>query len=158
MLILQPMRSEALHSRSLAHINLGDIQSAINDLTDAILIDPNMAIAYGDRGAAFMRIKDYEKAVSDLGKAVNLDETYISAYLNRGISLFQLTQYSSAVEDYDQVLMLDSERVDVFAHLARAYTMLGIEEKVNENLQKLIDKDVDISELSNELIELSQTR
>ena len=156
MLVLQPMRAEALHSRSLAHINLGAIESAISDLTNAIQIDPNMTIAYGDRAAAYMRKKDYEKAVSDSSMAIGLDENYTSAYLNRGISLFHLSEYSGAIEDYDQVLLLESDRVDVYAHLARAYTMLGIEVKVQENLQQLTDRDVDITELSNELNELRQ--
>ena len=88
--------------------------------------------------------------------AIGLDENYTSAYLNRGISLFHLSEYSGAIEDYDRVLLLESDRVDVYAHLARAYTMLGIEVKVQENLQQLTDRDVDITELSNELNELRQ--
>ena len=105
-----------------------------------------------------MRLEDYDQAIIDLEKAIGLDANYTDAYLNRGIVLYQLRQYSEAIEDYGQVLLLDPERIEAYAHLARAYTMIEDQDKVMENIQQLIDKGVDVTELSSELLNLSESQ
>jgi Flp pilus assembly protein TadD len=57
---------------------------AIQALSQAIQINPSMALAYNARGYARFRLKQFSEAIADFDQAIKLDPKYANAYLNRG--------------------------------------------------------------------------
>ena len=54
-------------------IGMGLYNSAIDDFTRAIELDPNDAKAYNNRGIAYRYLGEYQQAIDDSTKAIELD-------------------------------------------------------------------------------------
>ena len=50
----------------------GNCQQAIEDLNQAITLNPKYAEAYNNRGYVYMRLQNYESALNDLNRAIEL--------------------------------------------------------------------------------------
>ncbi len=83
-----PMTAEQHFEKAVTLSENGQYQSAIQDLTRAIELDPNYAEAYYLRGIDYMAKKEYDKTITDLGKAVGLGASEKEAYdLKRVVDL-----------------------------------------------------------------------
>src|ERR1700736_1449315 len=74
----------AYQQRAFSYANDQRFQDALNDLNEAIKINPRDARAYEQRAAVEMRINDYDKALADYGEAVKTDPGEIRYHLYRG--------------------------------------------------------------------------
>jgi len=63
----------------------GRYQRAIAELTEAIRLSPDYALAYNARGFAYYQMHDFSRAIDDLDKAIELNPHYVNAYQNRGV-------------------------------------------------------------------------
>lgn len=68
-----PLDKHALYMRGYLYGVVGCTNSAIEDLTKAIQVDPSFASAYTERGICFMDLKDWARARQDLDRAVQLN-------------------------------------------------------------------------------------
>src|ERR1044072_7626704 len=59
-------------------------EQAIKDYTEAIRLNPKLALAYFHRGSVLVMNGDFEKAIDDLNVAVRLDSKNAFAYETRG--------------------------------------------------------------------------
>jgi Flp pilus assembly protein TadD len=71
---------DAYRSRGLAHIETGDYDSAVSDLSEAIRLNPKDAAAYTQRGWAFGEKRQFDRAITDLDEGIRLDPAAASAY------------------------------------------------------------------------------
>ncbi len=115
--------------RAVAYSNIQNFESAIDDLTTLIQVNPSV-IAYWLRAVCQSRLNDFYAAqgtdvqlktaivLSDLSEAIRQDE---SAYLyyNRGNVYVKRNDYAHAIEDYSKAISLD-------ANLAEAYYNRGL--------------------------------
>ena len=62
----------------------GNLQGAIADYTQAIIINPMHALAYYNRGNTKAHLKDWQGAIYDFTKAIKIDPNDSIAFLNRG--------------------------------------------------------------------------
>ena len=69
-------------NRGDAKSDLGYHQDALDDLTKAIELDPNLAVAWHNRGAAKFRLEKYDDAIKDFDQAQKLEpeNPYISQF------------------------------------------------------------------------------
>ncbi len=107
----------------------GDLQGAINDLSEAIRLNPKYAFAYALRGTVRHELKDYRGAISDFSEAIRLSPNHmdISPYLSRGIARAQLREdLPGAVADLTKVIELATENEDEGDTLFHAYLSRGI--------------------------------
>jgi tetratricopeptide (TPR) repeat protein len=91
-----------LHSGSSSSENTAHepgYQSAINDLTKVIELEPQFAYAYYNRATIEALANDYHAALIDFDKAISLDEEFAEAYYNRGLVLVFLNRIDEAVKD-----------------------------------------------------------
>ena len=72
--------------RGNARYKQGDNQGAIEDYNQAILLDPNYALAYIKRGAARSKLGDNQGAIEDYNQAILLNANLSIAYENRRIT------------------------------------------------------------------------
>ncbi len=110
------------YDAGMAHLQDGDCPAAIAELTQAIRLDPQMAVAWKDRGRCRYLLEDAEGAVADYTRALELDPTFKMVYNNRGAARRTLDDLPGGLADLDRAIELDPE-FD-FAFLNRGLTRL----------------------------------
>ena len=75
-----------------------DCAKAISDFTEAIRLDPKLAVAYCNRGIAYEKQHNFDKAISDYNEAIRLDPNFALAYYNRGIMYEERRNFDNAPE------------------------------------------------------------
>jgi tetratricopeptide (TPR) repeat protein len=64
----------------------GRYREAIVELTEALRIAPDFALAFNARGFALVMLHDWARAIEDLDKAILLNPSYENAYAIRAIA------------------------------------------------------------------------
>ena len=102
---------------------------AIDDLTEAIRLDPKRATAYLNRGAAYNGLGQYEQAIEDLSQAIELDPENAGAYTNRGLAFFGIGQYDQAVADLSRAIQLAPKNAIPYFNRAEVFARLGLRDR-----------------------------
>jgi len=116
-----------------AHLLCEEFSEAVNNFSNALVINPNHFFSWAFRGYAFSDMGLFEKAVPDLIIALTLipndpeaswrlDDAYLGRgkhYLKAGRNLEAVEDFSSAMNYYDFV-------VEAYEGRASAYTNLGM--------------------------------
>lgn len=89
----------------------GELDNAISELDEALVLSPGYAPTYNERGFAYYRRGNYDLAVSDFNKAVEIEPDFTDAYYNRGITYYLDHQYKKALVDIEKAQAL-GRRVD----------------------------------------------
>ena len=100
--------------RGFIRANLDELDLAITDFEQAIMIDPTYAPAYTNRGIAYTELGEADLAKTDFEKALSLDPESVYVYINRGALHFELGEIDLAMTDFDQAIMLDPENADAY--------------------------------------------
>jgi tetratricopeptide (TPR) repeat protein len=95
----------------------GKYQEAISDLNQAVLLQPDFAVAYSHLCLAFIQIGDYHNAVTNCNQAIQLSPNNSENYLNRGLAHYRLGEYQAAIVDNTVALKL--KPYDFRAHYNR---------------------------------------
>ena len=74
-------------SSVLISLQVGDYERAVEDYSQALLVDPQNSYAYYNRGITRDRSGDYEGAIADFSQAIRLDPANADFFHNRGFSL-----------------------------------------------------------------------
>jgi tetratricopeptide (TPR) repeat protein len=80
---------------------------SIEDLDEAIRLDPTYAVAYNDRANVWRDKNEYDKAIVDYNEAIRLDPKFAIAYNNRGLARSNKKEYDKAVADYNEAIRLN---------------------------------------------------
>jgi len=97
----------------------GDIQKALENLSEAISIDSDYADAYYNRGVIYSKNNNNEQAISDYSMVIKLNPKYEKAFYNRGNVYLRQENFKEAIHDFDRSIML-------FNHNADAYNNRGL--------------------------------
>src|SRR5437867_12954032 len=99
----------AYQQRSFSYANDQRFQDALNDLSEAIKINPRDARAYEQRAAIEMRINDYDKALADYELASKANSGEIRYHLYRSYIYELRGDIQNAMADTDRALKIDSK-------------------------------------------------
>lgn len=80
----------------------GRYLEAIVELTEAIRIAPDFALAFNARGFALVMLHESARAIADLNKAILLNPTYGNAYLIRAIARRTIGDAPGAAADLER--------------------------------------------------------
>lgn len=105
--------------KATRRIKRGDLQGALDALTDAIDAHKTHPQPWTKRGIARARSGDLKGAVEDYSRALELDPEYLPAWANRGSASFHLGQHESAARDCTRA-------IELAPNLAQAWLFRGI--------------------------------
>lgn len=106
--------AKLFNEKGLRRLEMGDLEQAEKDLTQAILMDKRHADAHYNRGVLYVRMEKYDLAVRDFSVAIKLDPNAFDALCNRGNAYFRLGQSDMAIQDYSRALALAPSDPDLY--------------------------------------------
>ena len=92
----------------------------IEDLTQAIRIDPRHAESYNNRGNAYREKSDFDRAIADFTEAIRLNPNHAEAYNNRGVAYVNKGDLDRAIADWEAVLRIDPNQPNARRNIERA--------------------------------------
>jgi hypothetical protein len=103
----QPPAPKSLDSRSAEQHNIlgrqltkaGRYREAIVELTEAIRMAPDFALAFNARGFALVKLREWARAIEDLDKAILLNPAYGNAYKIRAVARTNVGDAAGAAAD-----------------------------------------------------------
>lgn len=104
-------------NRAIAHIQIGQPETAFADLAAAIKLDPHSPLAFYNRGNLYLDTGRHNLAVADFTSAIAVEPLFALAYYNRGLAYEQQGDSVAAKADYQRTLALDPSHEDARNHL-----------------------------------------
>jgi tetratricopeptide (TPR) repeat protein len=95
----------------------GHYDAALEDLNEAIRLQPKGQQAYNVRGVVWTHKGEFDKALADFDQAIRLGPKSASAYRNRGLTWAYKKDFDKALADLDEALRLAPK--DTFAYRNR---------------------------------------
>ncbi len=127
-----PTMLYAYRGRAMVHLDSGEPELAITDLTHAITNateQEELAEFYNQRGVAYSRMSDTERALSDFERAIDSNAEHAWAHGNRGNMLIDLGQYEKALSALAEARKLDPNESEFSSMMGRASHHLGNHEQ-----------------------------
>ena len=103
-----------LYKRALDKSEKGKNQEALEDLNNAIDLDPNYADSYNRRGAIRDELGDKNGALEDYNNAIALDSNYAKPYYNRGRIRRLSGDIQGAIADFNKVIEVEPGFTDAY--------------------------------------------
>lgn len=109
----------AFHNRGDARKDMGDIDGAIADYTEALRVNPEFIWSLRNRGYLLYKEKDDAvAALADINRAVELAPRAAWGYVDRAAVREGQGKYAEAYADYQQALALEPENPRILYRLA----------------------------------------
>ena len=103
----------------------GRINSANENYTAGIKLDPDCAAAYNYRGIAYTAIEQYDQALLDFNESLRLDPDEAAVYSNRGATYFFQGKNQQAIADFDRALGIDQGCFRAYVGRGNAHLEMG---------------------------------
>ncbi len=134
-----PVTAIDFFSRGRAELLLGKQVAAMDDLTDAIKLDPGFAFAYSWRARLYEGRKEYAKAISDLQRALSINRRYLGINERLGDLFSWNQQYSDAIAAYSRAIETEVPTAAIYHNRGVAYRRAGKEVESYNDYTKAID-------------------
>jgi len=124
----------------------GEFSKSICDLSKAIRLDPEKAVAYLTRGVAYMKTDRVNLALDDFEKAIELNPTYRRAYHLRGIAYHMKGAREKALRDFDKAIELDPEYGAAYLSRANVHSEMGHTDEADDDMEivaRLTEKNIE---------------
>src|SRR5262249_30078202 len=97
-------KAHAYSTRGMAHLALAELDQALDDLTQALKLKPDVAALYKMRSQVYVAQGDFDHAVGDLTEAIQRDPDEALLYSARGDAYEGLGDAQHAVADHVQAI------------------------------------------------------
>lgn len=120
-------RHDAYVARAEIRGKSGDYQGAVDDLTAAIGIDPNIAASHAARGMNYLSLNEWEMALADSDKALSLGDRELVGSISfvRATALIALRRFEEALAAAARVPQSDPRYVAARYVRGSAFDSLG---------------------------------
>ena len=123
-------------NRGLAYSNKSEYDKAIKDYTEAIRLDPELAMAYGNRGLAYAKKGEYDKSIEDCTVAIRLDSRLPIPYLARSTAYASKGDHDQVIKDCTEAIRLKPDFAAAFLNRGRAYFAKGDQDKADADFAR----------------------
>ncbi|XP_071723922.1 FAM10 family protein At4g22670-like isoform X2 [Rutidosis leptorrhynchoides] len=116
--------SQAAKAQAMEFLSEGNLEEAIEHLTQAITLNPTSAIMYGTRATVYIKMKKPNAAIRDANAALEINPDSAKGYKARGMARAMLGQWEEAAKDlhlaskldYDEEINAVLKKVEPNAH------------------------------------------
>ncbi|KAL1371316.1 hypothetical protein HN51_001527 [Arachis hypogaea] len=116
--------AQSAKAKAMEAISEGKFEEAIENLTEAILLNPTSAIMYATRASVYIKMKKPNAAIRDANAALQINPDSAKGYKSRGIARSMLGQWEEAAKDlhvasnidYDEEISAVLKKVEPNAH------------------------------------------
>jgi serine/threonine protein kinase/tetratricopeptide (TPR) repeat protein len=115
----------AWHNRGVIHGRLRQLDKALADFAQALVLRPQFADAFGSRSSVYRGLRRWDEALADANKAVELNPTSPYAWCDRSLLHVQLGQPGKACADLSVALKLNPDFVEAWCFRGAAHGNLG---------------------------------
>jgi serine/threonine protein kinase/lipoprotein NlpI len=133
-----PRDPEALKKRAYAYGGLDEYDLAIQDLDDAIRLQPDSAVAFRARGSYDLEKGAIDAAIQDLNKAIALDASDALAFASRCAALNASHHYDDAIRDCTQSIRLRLKFGLALSYRGEAFAGKKLYDRAVEDLTEAI--------------------
>lgn len=110
---LEPQNPKLLFDISECYAGVNDLETAINVLDSAILIDSTYEGFYNNRGLLYYKLKENDKAIKDFEKAIKIDSTQSIFYANIALAFYYNDLFEKACEAIEKADNLGLKTDDI---------------------------------------------
>ncbi len=135
------LRARLLYNRGYAYGKKGLTMKALEDLNQALELDPAFDRAYNNRGGILASLGKPARAVDDYTRAIKNNPEYAEAYYNRANARTELGQYPQAVDDYSSALKIRPDYASAYNNRGIVYSMTGDLERAMKDYNRAIEID-----------------
>jgi tetratricopeptide (TPR) repeat protein len=114
------------------------LQKAIDDYSQAILVNPLYALAYGNRGEIWRLTGDFDRSLIDLNKAAELAPKDPMILTMRGETLRDRGQFEQALKDFDKALEISPDGAVVYTDRALTLEKMGDLARAHADFKKAL--------------------
>ena len=129
--------------KSRVHYLLGEMDEAIEHLTQCIALQPEDADAYEQRAQLYYEQEQYELADKDYERLVELDKGGVMGYMGIGRNAVAQERYDDAIKQFDYVVKMHSDYSSGYSFRAEAYMKKGEYIKAADDIVTALDIDSD---------------
>jgi predicted O-linked N-acetylglucosamine transferase (SPINDLY family) len=119
-----PNHFDALHMLGVVHIQLGEFEKALEQITRALTIRQETH-AHSNLAYALNALKRHDDALRQCDAALALKPDYIEALMNRGVALASLERFDEALVAFERVLALDPRSPEALSNRGFALASLN---------------------------------
>jgi tetratricopeptide (TPR) repeat protein len=137
----QQLRAEARihYGRAVAKANSGEREKAINDLGEAIRLDPTFVTALVGRANLYAKKHQLDKAMADCTDAIRIEPKCAPAYECRAAVHNFRSDYDKAILDANEAVRLDPTVADAYLSRGLAYYEKDQWDKAISDLTSAVD-------------------
>ncbi|MEZ4671825.1 MAG: toll/interleukin-1 receptor domain-containing protein [Anaerolineae bacterium] len=122
----EQLSAEVLFERAYGRAKNKDFDGAIKDYSQAVILNPDLGIAYFNRGLIYFENNAYlDAAIMDFSEAIRLDPEFIDAIYMRAISYYQKDDFLKAIEGYNEVLEQGAYMSEALNNRGECFFALG---------------------------------
>jgi serine/threonine-protein kinase len=104
----------AYYGRGLAQWETDNLGTALEDLSQAIQLDPNQPEFYYQRANLRFELGDRQSALADYTNTLRLNPDLINAYINRGTVRAELGDEVGAIADYTEAIQRNPNLMEAY--------------------------------------------
>jgi len=114
---------EALYLRGCLYMEAREWKRALQDMSNAIRLNPAYSKAYKKRSSILYMTKNYEKALEDEYALISVEGADDTSYFRIGVLYSHLRKYKEALENLQSFLQQNPYHIS--GHLVRGYVLLA---------------------------------
>lgn len=104
----------ALGNRGIAYAGKGQLDRAIQDFNDALVVKPGFAAVLVRRGAIYRHQGNMDRAMADFEEAVRVAPKFADGYDDRGGIYAERGQYDRALADFNTAIQLNPKSASAY--------------------------------------------
>jgi tetratricopeptide (TPR) repeat protein len=127
-----PKAAVDLYNQAMESEKKNDTKKAIEQLSKAVELHPQFAIAVNELGVQYLKLGQADKAAEVLQRAVTLTPTEFFPHLNYGIALLNKKSFAEAETELRAALKINSQAPTAHMYLGMALLTLSRDEKTKQ--------------------------
>lgn len=119
--------------RAKSYYSINETEKALEDIQEAIKINPDKSDAYMIKGEMFLKSNDFNSSVKEFTTAINKGDESFESYMFRAHIYIMMSEYELAIKDIDTYLNNKNPTAIAYRNRAKAnYELYNYNESLND--------------------------